>query len=116
MAHIDRLLLQEGRLVFRQEMVRGHPADHNITSLYGRFGIPPGIEYRWVIDHSYQHGRLVHAEVRRVFLKEGPGGAADAIYIIAERDLVKVEGQDLLFRKVAFEPDGNDPFFQLLDN
>jgi len=33
------------------EMVRGHPADHGITSLYSRFGIPPGIEYRWVIDH-----------------------------------------------------------------
>src|SRR6185312_16428346 len=79
-----------------------------------RPGVGARSEVAGVIDHPYQNGSLIDGKTVGFLSEERAGRAADAVDIIAERDVVEVEREDLFFRKIAFELDGDDPFLQLL--
>src|SRR5258708_4465812 len=111
MSQVYRLLFQANGVRLGNEMIGGHPVENKVPSFHGRPGIDPGIEHPGIIDHAYQYGGFIYAEVGRLFLKESPGGIADAIYIVTERDIIEVEGEDLFLAEIPFQPDGDDPFF-----
>ncbi len=81
-----------------------------------RFGVDARVVSIAGFQHPDQHSCFAHIEAIGFLFKKSFCCVADAIHIVAKRNSIQVKGNDFSFGKVAFQLDGNDGFFQFLDD
>ena len=93
-----------------QDGMLPHVVYHNVPSFKSCFLIGAGVIGGGGFQHTDQCCCFFNAEPVWFLGEKSTGGIADAIYVVAERNGIQVQGQYFLLGKVPFQLYGNDIF------
>ena len=93
--------------------VLSHVVEHDVAALHGVVGMDAGVVVGGGLEHTHQHGGLLHGQHFRRSAEIGLGGGLDAKGIRAEVNGIGILRQYLLLREEILQLVGGNPLLAL---
>ena len=90
-----------------------HLGEDEITPHQGLVGVDVWVVPGGLVDHSHQHGALLHLQVYGFLVEELGRGRLNSVGVAAEEHGVEIHVHYLLLGIVPLKLDGGDPFLEL---